>query len=201
MLFRSVPGNGNTLPTGMVSFVDASNGNAVLGTAALTSEIGAGFAGSSLLSVASQNIGNTVLNADFNGDGIPDLVILGSGVSVLLGNGDGTFIAAPSPSSDLPGAIAVGDFNGDGIPDLAVAPVLDEGNSEVLLGKGDGTFTNANGSFGIGNGTSTSNSIAAADFNGDGKLDIVEACASVDDQPCNLLQIQSGNGEIGRAHV
>jgi len=195
-LTATVPGNGNTLPTGMVSFVDASNGNAVLGTSALTSETGAGFAGSSLLPVASQNSGNTVLTADFNGDGIADLVILGNDtISVLLGNGDGTFTAAPSPSTDLPGAIAVGDFNGDGIPDLAVAPVLDEGNSEVLLGKGDGTFTIAYGSFGIGNGTSTSNSIAAADFNGDGKLDLVETCASLDDQPCNLLLIQSGNGD------
>jgi hypothetical protein len=135
------------------------------------------------------------LTADFNGDGIPDLVILGGAISVLLGNGDGTFTAAPYPSSDLPGAIAVGDFNGDGIPDLAVAPVLDEGNSEVLLGTGDGTFTNGNGSFGIGNGTSTSNSIAVADFNGDGNLDLVETCASVDDQPCNLLLIQFGNGD------
>ena len=195
-LTATVPGNGNTLPTGMVSFVDASNGNAVLGTAALTSETGAGFAGSSLLSVASQNIGNTVLTADFNGDGIPDLVILGSGISVLLGNGDGTFTAAPSPSADLPGAIAVGDFNGDGIPDLAVAPAFDEGNSEVLLGNGDGTFTNAGGSFGNGNDTVTSNSIAAADFNGDGKLDLVETCAAAMRRPCNnLLLILSGNGD------
>jgi hypothetical protein len=139
-LTATVPGNGNNLPMGMVSFVDASNGNAVLGTAALMGEPSAGFAGSSLLPVASQNFGNTVSTADFNGDGIPDLVILGSGISVLLGNGDGTFTAALNPSSDSPGAIAVGDFNGDGIPDLAVAPAFDEGNSEVLLGKGDGTF-------------------------------------------------------------
>src|SRR5271168_1214465 len=111
-LTATVPGSGNTLPTGMVSFVDASNGNAALGTAALTTETGAGFAGSSLLPVASQNSGNTVLTADFNGDGIPDLVILGNGISVLLGNGDGTFPAEPSPSAFLPGAIAVGDFNG-----------------------------------------------------------------------------------------
>ena len=98
-LTATVPGSGSTLPTGTVSFVDVSNGNAVLATAALTSETGAGFAGSSLLPLASLNSGNTVLTADFNGDGIPDLVILGSGISVLLGNGDGTFTAAPSPSA------------------------------------------------------------------------------------------------------
>jgi hypothetical protein len=194
-LTATVPGNGNTLPTGMVSFVDASNSSAALGTATLTSETGAGFASSSLLSVGSQNSGNTIFTADFNGDGIQDLVILGSGISVLLGNGDGTFTAAPSPSADLPGAIAVGDFNGDGIPDLAVAPAFDEGNSEMLLGNGDGTFTIASGSFGYGNGTVTSDSIAAADFNGDGKLDLVEACTSVNEQPCDLLLIQFGNGD------
>src|SRR5580698_2313900 len=195
-LTATVPGNGNTLPTGMVSFVDASNGNAALGTAALTSETGASFADSSLLPVFSQNLGNTVLTADFNGDGIPDLVILGNDtISVLLGNGDGTFTAAPSPSADLPGAIAAGDFNGDGIPDLAVAPAFDEGTSEVLLGNGDGTFTNADGSLGNGNNTAASTAIAAADFNGDGNLDLVEACAS-DEVPCNnLLLILSGNGD------
>jgi hypothetical protein len=195
-LTATVPGNGNTLPTGMVSYVDASNGNAVLGTVALTSETGAGFADSSLLPVSSQNLGNTVLTADFNGDGIPDLVILGNDtISVLLGNGDGTFTGAPSPSNDLPGAIAVGDFNGDGIPDLAVAPAFDEGTTEVLLGNGDGTFTNAGGILENDNNTVTSNAIAAADFNGDGKLDLVEACTSVAEQPCNLLLTLWGNGD------
>jgi hypothetical protein len=180
----------------MVSFVDTSNGNAVLGTAALTADTGVGFAGSSLLSVASGNIGNTVLTADFNGDGIPDLVILGNGISLLLGNGDGTFTTAPNPPVFLPGTIAVGDFNGDGIPDLAVAPGFDEGDSEVLLGKGDGTFTIAPEDFGNINGRVTSNSIAVGDFNGDGKLDLAEICSSINEQSCNQqLLILLGNGD------
>jgi hypothetical protein len=146
-LTATVPGNGNTLPTGMVSFVDASNGNAALGTAALTSETGAGFAGSSLLSVASQNIGNTVLTADFNGDGIPDLVILGSGISVLLGNGDGTFTAAPSPSLTCRALLRWEISTEMAFPIWPWRLSFDEGTSEVLLGNGDGTFTNAGGSF------------------------------------------------------
>src|SRR5271170_55893 len=69
-LTATVPGDGNALPTGMVSFLDTSNGNAVLGTAALTTETGFGFAGSSILpAAASQNTpnsGSTVFTADFN---------------------------------------------------------------------------------------------------------------------------------------
>src|SRR5271170_2112018 len=187
-LTAAVPGSGNTLPTGVVSFLDTSNGNAVLGTAALTTETGSGFADSSLLPVASQNIGNTVLTADFNGDGIPDLVILGNGISVLLGNGDGTFTAAPNTSvaNDTPSAIAVGDFNGDGIPDLAVttdAGYSDEGISQgtsvVLLGKGDGTFTLGAANFENADGIVMSSSIVAGDFNGDGNQDLVEATQTI----------------------
>src|SRR5262249_24636648 len=70
-----------------------------------------------------------IATADFNGDGVNDLVVANNGyfdgssgsVSILLGNGDGTF----QPARDLdvgrnPFGVAVGDFNGDGIPDLAV---------------------------------------------------------------------------------
>jgi hypothetical protein len=195
-LTATVPGSGSALPTGMVSFVDTSNGNAVLGTAALTTETGSDFVGSSLLPVASQKSAATILTADFNGDGTPDLVVLGDIVSVLLGNGDGTFTAAPNPPVNAPGAVAVGDFNEDGIPDLAIVPVLDEGDSGVLLGKGDGTFAIAREDFGNNNGRVTANSIAVGDFNGDRKLDLAETCTSINEQSCNQqLLILLGNGD------
>ena len=69
--------------------------------------------------------------ADFNGDGVPDLAVSNSGchlstpsktVSVLLGNGDGTFQASLTFGVGIaPRSVAVGDFNADGKPDLAVA--------------------------------------------------------------------------------
>src|SRR5207253_7449518 len=72
-------------------------------------------------------------NYDFNVQG-PNTV------SVLLGNGDGTFQAAQTFGAGInPDSVAVGDFNGDGLPDLAVANFISNTVS-VLLGNGDGTF-------------------------------------------------------------
>src|SRR5207245_3543929 len=80
---------------------------------------------------------------DFNGDGKLDLAVTDNAnntVSVLLGNGDGTFQAAQTvPVGTNPALVAVGDFNGDGKPDLAVSNVVSNTVS-VLLGNGDGTF-------------------------------------------------------------
>ena len=109
---------------------------------------------------------------DFNGDGKPDLAVTNanSSISVLLGNGDGTFQAAVNYGvGSGSSSVAVGDFNGDGKLDLAVA----NGNSSisVLLGNGDGTFQAAV-NYGVGSGSS---SVAVGDFNGDGKLDLAVA--------------------------
>src|SRR5262249_48663796 len=86
-------------------------------------------------------------------------------VSVLLGNGDGTFQGAVNfQAGSRPFSVAVGDFNGDGFPDLAVANA--NSHVSVLLGNGDGTFEwPRDCCFAF-------FSVAVADFNGDGKLDL-----------------------------
>jgi hypothetical protein len=112
--------------------------------------------------------------ADLNADGKPDLVMVEGGdlsVSVYLGNGDGTFGAKTDfPVGLSPTSVAVGDLNGDGKPDLAVTNG-GNGTISILLGNGDG-------SFGVNNDYTATNgagSIAIGDLSGDGKLDVVTA--------------------------
>ncbi len=122
-----------------------------------------------------QTVGNgpvSVAVADFNGDGIPDLVVVNSQdntVSVLLGKGDGTFPTNDAISiGNQPVFVVTGDFNNDGIPDIAVA---NQGSDtvDILFGNGDGTFTNAE-SLDVG---SQQIYLATGDFNCDGYLDLV----------------------------
>jgi len=104
--------------------------------------------------------------ADFNGDHKLDLAVGVGSVSILLGNGDGTFQA---PLSITPNgqtlSIAVGDFNKDGRMDLAVC--TDFGDVNMFLGNGDGTFV-----VGQSYPANFNSSVIAVDLNGDGKLDL-----------------------------
>jgi hypothetical protein len=120
----------------------------------------------------------SVAVGDFNGDGTLDLAVanyLSNTVSVLLGNGDGTFQAARNYAAGSgPDSVAVGDFNGDGLPDLVVA----SGTVRVLLGNGDGTFQTTPVSYVAGG---LPISVAVGDFNGDGSPDLAVANYSSND--------------------
>jgi hypothetical protein len=130
---------------------------------------------------------------DFNSDGKLDLAVTNANdntVTILLGNGDGTFTeAANSPVLTYqvrPVSVKAGDFNGDGKLDLAVANATSS-SVTILVGQGNGTFTTQPpvhfpaGRF--------PTSIALADFNKDGKLDIAVA-----DRSSNMVSILLGDG-------
>jgi FG-GAP-like repeat/FG-GAP repeat len=150
--------------------------------------------------------------ADFNGDGKTDLAIANSGsnsVSILLGKGDGAFSPQmTSPVTSLPSFVAVGDFNGDGYPDLVVtnpgiltnpggvpgprsSPATNSNLVGVLLGNGDGTFQ-PQVQYEVG---PEPYSVAVADFNGDGILDL--AVGNIGDAAVSILL---GNGDGSFRH-
>ena len=112
------------------------------------------------------------------GDGKADLVIANDQtgtVSVLLGNGDGTFQGPTTFSAGTaPVSVAVADVTGDGYSDLIVANDTNPGSVSVLLGNGNGTFQSPT-SFAA---AAQPLSVAAMDVNGDGKPDLVVAYAN-----------------------
>jgi hypothetical protein len=123
---------------------------------------------------------HAVVTADFNGDGHLDLAAANydsiaayGNVSVLLGNGDGTFQPARNYNNgSAPASIVVGDFNGDGKLDLVTGDLVDDdfGRITVLLGNGDGTFQEGGREAAFGQNTTMA--LAVGDFNADGKLDV-----------------------------
>ncbi len=181
------------------------------------------FRAPSLYSVYSVPVNYYVLSefvgvGDFNGDGAADLVVLSTSgdnllanvnVSVLLGNGDGTFqspLISPAGTdysvvpnqgilySDI-GGMEMSDFNRDGRTDLALLwdgyGIGTKGSVGVLLGNGDGTFGAPQFYSSAGFGSS---SLGVGDFDGDGNPDLIVADGGLNSVPGDV-SVLLGNGD------
>lgn len=163
------------------------------GSGNFTSAAGAALGGSSG--------DTTIVAADFNGDGMTDVAVADPNdnqVVIALSNGDGSFTAQASINVSDPQTIVAADLNGDGHPDLAIVSGQSPNALYIALNNGDGTFA-APVAYSFGSGVTTINDIAAADFNGDGRTDLIGVGSSSDGGGVAAVLLNQGSGTFGSA--
>jgi hypothetical protein len=147
----------------------------------------------------STGMGGNAFGADFNQDGKLDIAVASGQagpVTILLGNGDGTFTQGTSitpntsSGSGAAAAIALADFNGDHKPDIAISDGT-SGYTWIYTGNGDGTFkladTQSNGG---------GNSLVSGDFNADGHQDVAFASGLGSGGSTVGIFLGNGNGTL-----
>jgi hypothetical protein len=177
----------------------------VTGTGSTSSSVavllntGSGTFASPVLYPLPEPVNCTIALGDFNGDHKLDIAISScnktSSLEILLNNGDGTFKAATETEvvniSQSQQSFALGDFNGDGKLDIATITYTSEDVSQITIfpGKGDGTFS-APVNYPA---PTLSGYIRSADFNGDGKLDLVAGGSNIYGSYVSVL-LNNGSG-------
>src|SRR6266404_711688 len=178
--FVAVAGAVVTVSTLILPNSNAQSGGANAGLPA------ARFAAPSIFSVTGSEVGRTGIfstaTADFNGDGIPDVAVAGFGgshgpgnppnsIAVYLGQGDGTLNPPVYyPAGSYPIQVTRGRLRGNGAPEDLIVLNAGDNSVSVLLGNGNGTFQAPIKAAAFPDNSVTC--VTAADFNGDGKLDI-----------------------------
>jgi FG-GAP-like repeat/FG-GAP repeat len=179
--------NGDGIPD-LAVVNECSSTNCTSGTVSVLLGKGNGMFRPAVNYASGGQYASSVAVADVNRDGKSDLVVsnwcVSSGdctsgsVSVLLGNGNGTFQPAVTygTGGQFSSPVVVADLNRDGKLDLVVA---NEGSLGVLMGNGDGTFRIATVTATPTELDSGDGSLAIGDFNGDGWLDVASGAAGV----------------------
>ncbi|MDZ4077077.1 FG-GAP-like repeat-containing protein [Hydrocarboniphaga sp.] len=182
---------------------------------ALTITVYAGNGAGSFTSLGVKNLAvsaNHLQAADFNADGVTDLVLVKNGrttcvdskclevittsdvIYPVICDGQGGFTISPGYVSDFVSATAtnplvIGDFNSDGITD-AISWVSYSSSFLMLTGKPNGTF--AESTIQVGTSTGTDRSVLSGDFDGDGKADVATYLTNSSTRRVELATAQQG---------
>ncbi|HEY2383297.1 MAG TPA: FG-GAP-like repeat-containing protein [Terriglobia bacterium] len=136
-------------------------------------------------------VSRSVAIGDFNSDGIPDLAAANGTagtIGILLGNGNGSFQTAIPVNAGNPNHLVIADMNGDGKEDVIATSQSAPNAVGILLSNGNGTFQPYQ-SYNTNQGGSGTRGLSIADFNGDGRPDIVAA-----NWTSNIASVMVNNG-------
>jgi hypothetical protein len=177
---------------GKPDFAATNNGNNAASISIFLNSGSGSFSTRTDLSLPNGSKPYGIATADFNGDGVIDLISANENgtVSLLLGIGNGSFATAVHSTVDTDAkGITAGDLNNDGKVDFVVSN-YNSYKLNILLGNGDGTFQPKIQY----DTTSETRALYITDINGDGKPDLIFPNEGANTRPAKAITILLGNG-------